>query len=152
MLDTRSVNFWQFILSPFIKYFEKVQSECLRKLMEGVPTVVQQKQIRLVSMRMQVRSLASLNGLVIWCCHELCRSQMQLGSCVAMAVVWVGSCSSSSTPSLGTSICCGCSPKKQKIKKERKRKWNYFLVLDMICCTITKHELSTHKHTHIQKG
>ena len=28
--------------------------------------------------------------------------------------LWASSCSSTLTPSLGTSICCGCSPKKQK--------------------------------------
>ena len=43
----------------------------------------------LVSMRMWSRSLASLSGLRIWNCHELqCRSQRQLGSGVAVAVVW----------------------------------------------------------------
>ena len=37
---------------------------------------------------MQVRSLALLIGLNIQCCHELqCRSQMRLGSLVAVAVV-----------------------------------------------------------------
>ena len=47
-----------------------------------------QKRIRLGTMRLQVRSLASLSGLRIWCCHELwCGSQTWLGSCVAMAVV-----------------------------------------------------------------
>ena len=64
-------------------------------------------------MRFQVQSLASLSGLRIQHCLELwCGLQMLLGSGVAVA----GSCSSSSTPSLGTSICCGCSPKKQKKK------------------------------------
>ena len=43
---------------------------------------------RLVSMRMWVWSQASLSGLRIQCCPELwCRSQMCLGSGVAMAVV-----------------------------------------------------------------
>ena len=31
---------------------------------------------------------------------------------VAVAVAWAGSCSPDSTPSLGNSICRGCSPKK----------------------------------------
>ena len=58
-------------------------------------------------------------GLVQWVkdphCHELwCRSQTQLRSSIAMAVVWVGSCSSDSTPSLGTSVCHRCGPKKIK--------------------------------------
>ena len=35
---------------------------------------------------------------------------MGLGSCVAVAVVSTGSYSSDGTPSLGTSICHGCSP------------------------------------------
>ena len=40
---------------------------------------------------------------------------MQLGSDVAVAVVYDGSCSSSdSIPSSGTSICHRCSPKKKK--------------------------------------
>ena len=41
---------------------------------------------------------------------------MQLRSRVAVAVAVAGSYSSDSTPSLGTSICHGCSPKKQTNK------------------------------------
>ena len=53
-----------------------------------VPIVAQQIRIRLVSMRMQVRSLALLSGLRIQHCHELwCGSQMWLGSRVAVALV-----------------------------------------------------------------
>jgi len=61
--------------------------------------------------------------LRIWHCHEpWCTSQMWLGSCVAMAMALAGSCSSKLTPSLGTSICCRCGPKKKKKKKrERER-------------------------------
>ena len=45
-------------------------------------------QTRLVSMRMQVRSLASLSGLRIWhCCEQWCRLQTWLRSWVAVAVV-----------------------------------------------------------------
>ena len=43
---------------------------------------------------------------------------MQLGSGIVVAVAVAGSCSSDSTPRLGTSICCGCSPKKPKEKKK----------------------------------
>ena len=39
---------------------------------------------------------------------------MQLGSHVAVAVAQTGSCSSDSTPSLGSSICCMCGHKKKK--------------------------------------
>ena len=53
----------------------------------GVPIVVQQKQIWLLSMSVQVWSLATLSGLAIRCCHELwCRLQTQLGSWVAVAM------------------------------------------------------------------
>ena len=59
-----------------------------------------------------------LSGLRIRCCHELqCRSQIWLGSCVAVTVAKAISCSSDSPPSLGTSICCRCALKR---KKERK--------------------------------
>ena len=65
-------------------------------------------------MRMHVQSLASLSGLRIWCCHEQwCRLQMWLRSRIVVAVAWAGSCSSDSTPSLGTSICCRRGPKKR---------------------------------------
>ena len=37
----------------------------------GIPIMVQWKQIRLVSMRMRVRSLSSISGLRIQHCHEL---------------------------------------------------------------------------------
>ena len=54
---------------------------------EGVPIMAQWKQTQLVSMR-RVQSLASLSGSRIRCCHELwCRSQTQLGSGLAVAVV-----------------------------------------------------------------
>ena len=46
----------------------------------------------------------SLTGLRIWhCCELRCRSQMQLRSCVASAMVQASRCSSNLTPSLGTS-------------------------------------------------
>ena len=71
-------------------------------------------------MRMQVPSLASLSGLRVWCCNELQgRWQTLLGSHVAVAVVHANICSSDST--LGTSICCGCGPKKQKEKKKERK-------------------------------
>ena len=49
--------------------------------------VVLWNQIRLASMRMQVRSLALFGGLRIWrYCELWCRLQTQLGSGIAMAV------------------------------------------------------------------
>ena len=85
--------------------------------------MAQQKQIWLLSMRKWVRSLALLSGLSICHCHELwCRSQTWFRSGVAMALAYVGSCSSSSAPSLETSMCCECSPKMQKKKPKKKTK------------------------------
>ena len=53
----------------------------------GVPVVVQQKRIRLGTMRLQVQSLVLLSGLRMWRCHELwCRPKTSLGSHVAVAV------------------------------------------------------------------
>ena len=71
-------------------------------------------------MRMQVRSLASpLGGSGIQHCQELwCKLQTRLGAQVAVAVVWASSCSSDSIPSLGTSICCQCGPKKAKKRRD----------------------------------
>ena len=62
-------------------------------------------------------SVFHYKNLIIWRCHELwCRSQMQLGSGMAVAVAVASGCSSNSTPSLQTSICCRYGPKKQKKK------------------------------------
>ena len=69
---------------------------------------------------MWVWFLASLSGLRIQRCPELwCRLQTWLGSGIAVALVQAGSNSSDQTPSLGTSICHGCGPKKTKDKKKR---------------------------------
>ena len=72
-------------------------------------------------MRMQVQSLAILSGLRIRRPKLWGRSQVQLRSYAAVAMVSVSNCSSDSTPSLGTSIFCRCSPKMKK-KKETKNK------------------------------
>ena len=78
----------------------------------GGPIVVQWKWIWLISMRMQVQSLASLSGFRTQCCHELwCRSQTRLTSCVSLAVA--AAMALILTPSLGTSICHERSPKKE---------------------------------------
>ena len=62
--------------------------------------------------------LALLSGLRIWHCSDIwCRSQTWLGSSIAVAVVQVHSCSSYLIPSLETSICPMCGPKKQNKKR-----------------------------------
>ena len=89
-----------------------------KKGIKGVPVVAQRNRIQLGTMRWRVRSLASLSGLRIWRCHELwCRSQTWVRSGVAVAMAEASTCSSDSTPSLGTSICLGCGPKKTHTKK-----------------------------------
>ena len=53
----------------------------------GIPVMAQQKEIRLGTMKFRVRSLASLSGLRIQHCRELCyRLQTQLGSGISVAV------------------------------------------------------------------
>ena len=87
-----------------------------------VPVVAQWKQIQLGTMRLRVRSLASLSGLRIWCCHELwCKSQMWLRSGIAVALVQAGGYSSDLTPRLGSSICRGYGPKEQKQKQKKEK-------------------------------
>ena len=105
--------------------YEVQKKKKKKKLIErdGVPIMAQRKQIQLVHMRMWVPSLTSLSGSGILHCPELwCRSQMHLGSCIAVAVVASSSSSDDSTPSLGTSICYGCNPKMKKKKKKKKKK------------------------------
>ena len=54
----------------------------------GVPIVAQRKRVPLGTVKLQVQSLALLRGLRIQrCCELWCRSQMQLGSGVPVAVV-----------------------------------------------------------------
>ena len=81
--------------------------------------MVQWKGIRLGTLRWPVRSLASRSGFGIWrCCELWCRSKTRLGSGVAEAV----SCSSDSTPSLGTSMyTSGVALKSQKKKEVKLR-------------------------------
>ena len=94
-----------------------------------VPVMAQWNRILLVSIRMQVRSLALLSWLRIQhCCELWCRLQMWLRCGIAVAVAQAGSCSSDSTPSLETSICCRYSAKKQK--KEKKILNSYVYLLD----------------------
>ena len=70
--------------------------------MLGVPIIAQQKQIRLVTMRLCIQSLALLSGLQIQRCHELwCWLQMWLGSVVAVAPI--------RPLALNLHVCRGCA-------------------------------------------
>jgi len=73
----------------FLSFISSCESIVILKLKAflGVPIVVQRKRIRQRTMRLRVRSLASLSGSRIRHCHELwCRLQTQLGSHVGVAV------------------------------------------------------------------
>ena len=61
--------------------------------------------------------VGSISGLAKWlriwpCCELWGGLQTRLRSRVAVAVVEAGGGSSDWTPSMGTSTCCGCGPKK----------------------------------------
>ena len=95
----------------------------------GVPVVVQQKWIWLVSMKMWVWFLALLSGSGIQRSCELWhRSKMRPEYRVAVAMAKAGSCSSYLTLSLGTSMCQRCSPRKEKKKMRLREVLNYVLV------------------------
>ena len=83
-------------------------------------------------MRIQIQSLALLNGLRILHFHKpLLSLQMQLRSIVAIAVAQASSCSSHLTPRLGNSICHRCGSKKKKRKKNNCIK-TYFAIIKLI--------------------
>ena len=88
----------------------------LKQLYLGVPVVAE----------MQVQSLASLSGLRIQHCHNLwCRSEVQLGSAVAVSVAQAGSCSSNSTPTWNLPYAVGMA-----LKRKNKQKTQLYL---MVC-------------------
>ena len=71
----------------------------------------------------------SIPGLTQWLRIHVARScgvscRQHLRSLMAVAVAWVSSCSSSSTPSLGTTMCCRCGPKKKEEKRSELPVWN----------------------------
>ena len=100
----------------------------LKFLGTRVPVMVKHNWIWLGTLRLQVWSPTSLSRLRIWCCCELwCTLQKQLRSGNAVAVMLAINCSSDSTPSLRTSICCRCGPKKQNNNNNNKikiKKWS----------------------------
>ena len=91
-----------------------------KKKTSGVPVVAQRKQIWLVSMRMEVQSLALPSGLRIQhCCELWCRSQMRLRSGIAVAVALASGNSSNSNPNLRTRYAEGTAPKRKTNKQTK---------------------------------
>ena len=104
---------------------QECHGACLLKnvCMVWIPSWFSGYWTQLGSTKIQIRFLASLSGLRICHCHQLwCSSQTRLRSHVTVAVAYAGSWSPNLTSSLGTSICCRFSPKKQKNWKNKKWK------------------------------
>jgi len=95
------------------------QKPCL----QGILIVAQGKRIWLVSMRMQVRSLASLGEVRIWCWRELWfRLQTQLRSRVAVAVCRLAAAAPIGPLAWERPYAKGAALKSKKKKRKRKRK------------------------------
>ena len=81
-------------------------------------------------MRKRVPSLASISGLRIWYCSEVCcRSQMWLGSHIITALVQAGGYSSTMSPSLGTwdpPHAVGAALQRQRKKEKEKIHLGFF--------------------------
>ena len=89
-------------------------------------------QTQLVYLGMQVQSLAALRGVRIWRCRELWGgSWTPLGTCVAVAVVEAGSCSSYLTSGLRMSCAAGAARKRKKKKKKKKKTKNLPFLVSM---------------------
>ena len=111
-----------------------------------------QKRIRLVVM---IPCASSIPGLAQWvkdpALGELwCRLKMWLGSRIAVAVA--DSCSSYSTPSLGTTLCRSCGSKKKK-KKKKKKVGVYHRIPNLLLCSTKKEvRLRHHSTEHLEAG
>ena len=125
--------------------------------------MAQWKWIWLISMRTQVQSLASLSGLMIWCCQELwCRSQMwQLDlvllwlCCRPAAVALIWPLTWEPPYVLGVALKRPKKKKKNLITKMTNDKWttSYFVrfvlgELHTIIHIISPRHLSPVQHSH----
>ena len=113
--------------------------------------MVQQKRIRLVSMRIQVQYLALLTGSGIQRCLSCGRSQRRS---LDSKLLWLWGKPAAVVlirplPSLGTFICHGCSRKEKRkntfdIAPSKKPKFSSFMILalldsrERLCVSITK--------------
>ena len=78
--------------------------------------MTQQKPIQLGTMRLQVRTLASLSGLRIRCCHELqCRKDL------ALLWLWLEAAGLIRPLAWGLPYAMGAALKEQKTKKKSKK-------------------------------
>ena len=95
------------------------------KLKYVVSVVVQQKRIRLGTMRLWVRSLALLRGLRIQHCRELwCKLQIWLRSCISVAVAALIRPLAWDPPYvLGVALKSQRKKEKKKKKKEGYERW-----------------------------
>ena len=103
---------WKCIIRPMRS---KPGSSSTKEARREFPWWLSGLRTRLVSMRMEVQSLASLSVLRIQRCHKRqCMSRCSLD----LAWLWLwcmpAAGSSNVTPSLRTSICCRCGHKKKK--------------------------------------
>ena len=90
--------------------------------------------MNLTSIREDMGSIPDLSGSGNWRCCELWRrSQTQLRSDIAVAEAQASSYSSDSTPSLGTSICRGCGPRKRPKDEEKKKPFKKKLSFFNMC-------------------
>ena len=107
----------------------------------GIPIVAQQKEIQLVSMRMQVQSLASLCGLGIGVAVS-CGAVHRRGSDPAWLWHRSAAVAPISTPSLGTYICHKCGPGN---KEGRKKEPHAAMWMDLENIMLNKLSLSQRK-------
>ena len=103
-----------YILCSFL--VEKLQLKPIKWKQRELLVWLSELRAQLVSIGMWVRSLVSLSGLRIWRCRTCVGHRLSLD--MALLQLWY---SSDSTPSLWTSICHRCGPKKQKEKKKKKK-------------------------------
>ena len=97
---------------------------------------------------------ASLSELRIQHCHEQqCRSQLQLGSCVAVAVLWAGAAAPTRPLTWEPPYAAGAAQQRQKIKSTRQwqsgghpRNANYRLAMTLMGVSTTfSHPTNAHE-------
>ena len=107
--------------------FSKLFSEAIKENIKAFPLWFSGLRTWVVSMGMRVQSLASLSGWRILCCHELqCRSQIRLGSGVAVAVGEAGAIAPIWPLAWKFPYAMGATQKKKKKKKKERERERTF--------------------------